>query len=176
MGRLAETLFALVLPLVSTAATACPFCYQAARQMMTEGVQLDSTEIIPVDLNAVMFGLENAIREGCEREGDHDCAEDYSKRAAARRAAIDRYLWDPSRGAYLDYRWTKKQPIDHVTAATLYPLFTRVASEAQAASVAKAVEVELLKPGGSSRRRSKPDSNGIGRTGGRRCNGSRSKG
>ena len=109
---------------------------------------IDTTEIIPVDLNALMFGLENAIRAGCEWDGDHDCAEDFAKRAAARRSAIDRYLWDPSRGAYLDYRWTKKQPIDHITAATLYPLFTRVASEAQAASVAKAVEAELLKPGG----------------------------
>jgi len=109
---------------------------------------IDTTEIIPVDLNAVMFGLENAIRAGCDRAGDHDCAEDFAKRASARRAAIDRYLWDPSRGVYLDYRWTKKQPVDHITAATLYPLFTRVASEAQAASVAKALEAELLQPGG----------------------------
>ena len=70
---------------------------------------IDTTEIIPVDLNALMFGLENAIRAGCEREGDHDCAEDYANTAAARRAAIDCYLWDPSRGAYLDYRWTMKR-------------------------------------------------------------------
>ena len=109
---------------------------------------IDTTEIIPVDLNALMFGLENAIRAGCERAGDHDCAEDYLKRAAARRAAVDRYLWDPSRGVYLDYRWTQKQRTDEVTAATLYPLFTRLASEAQAPLVAKAVEAELLKPGG----------------------------
>src|SRR5258707_15036397 len=67
---------------------------------------IDTTEIIPIDLNALMFGLENAIRAGCERDGDTDCAEDFAKRAAARRAAIDRYLWDQSRGAYLDYRWT----------------------------------------------------------------------
>jgi alpha,alpha-trehalase len=109
---------------------------------------IDTTEIIPVDLNALMFGLENAIRTGCERAGDYDCAEDFAKRAAARRVAIDRYLWDPSHGVYLDYRWTKKQPIDHITAATLYPLFTHVASDAQAASVAKAAAAELLKPGG----------------------------
>ena len=109
---------------------------------------IDTTEIIPVDLNALMFGLENAIRSGCERAGDADCAGEYAKRAAARRAAIDRYLWDPSRGVYLDYRWTQKQRIDHITAATLYPLFTRVASEDQAVAVAKAVEEELLKPGG----------------------------
>ena len=86
---------------------------------------IDTTEIIPIDLNALLFGLESAIRAGCERAGDHDCAEDYARRAAARRAAIDRYLWDQSRGAYLDYRWTLKQRIDRISAATLYPLFTR---------------------------------------------------
>jgi alpha,alpha-trehalase len=109
---------------------------------------IDTTEIIPVDLNSLMFGLEEAIRAGCERVGDRDCAEDFAKRAGARRAAIDRYLWDPSRGAYLDYNWTQKQRIDRLSAATLYPLFTKVANEAQAAAVAKAAEAELLKPGG----------------------------
>jgi alpha,alpha-trehalase len=109
---------------------------------------IDTTEIIPIDLNALMFGLENAIRAGCERAGDRDCAEDYARRAAARRAAIDRFLWDQSRGVYLDYRWTSKQRIDRLSAATLYPLFTHAASEAQAASVAEAVERELLKAGG----------------------------
>jgi alpha,alpha-trehalase len=59
---------------------------------------IDTTEIIPVDLNSLLFGLESAIRAGCERTGDHDCAEDYARRCAARRATIDRYLWDQSRG------------------------------------------------------------------------------
>jgi alpha,alpha-trehalase len=109
---------------------------------------IDTTEIIPVDLNALMFGLENAIRAGCERSGDGQCAADFASRANARRAAIDRTLWAPSRGVYLDYRWTQKHGVDRVTAATLYPLFTHVASEAQAASVAAATERELLEPGG----------------------------
>jgi alpha,alpha-trehalase len=109
---------------------------------------IDTTEIIPVDLNSLLFGLENAIRAGCDRSGDRDCGEEYARRAAARRVAIDRYLWDQSRGAYLDYRWTLKRRVEGVSAATLYPLFTQVASEPQAASVAQAVERELLKPGG----------------------------
>jgi alpha,alpha-trehalase len=109
---------------------------------------IDTTTIIPVDLNSLLFGLENAIRAGCERAGDHDCAQDYARRAAARRAAIDRYLWDQSRGVFLDYRWTLKQRIDKVSAATLYPLFVQVASQEQAASVAQTAERELLKPGG----------------------------
>ena len=36
--------FALALPLLSTTAAACPLCYEAARQMMTEGVRLDSAD------------------------------------------------------------------------------------------------------------------------------------
>ena len=36
--------FAFALPLLSTAAAACPLCYEAARQMMTEGVQLDMAD------------------------------------------------------------------------------------------------------------------------------------
>ena len=108
---------------------------------------IDTTEIIPVDLNALMFGLENAIRAGCERARDHDCAEDFAKRAAARRAAADRYLWDPSRGVYLDYRWTQKRRNDEVTAATLYPLFTRLASDAQAALVGESRRGRTLEAG-----------------------------
>ena len=106
---------------------------------------IDTTEIIPVDLNSLLFGLESAIRAGCERTGDHECAEDFAGRAAARRAAIDRYLWDQSRGVFLDYRWTLKQRVGGVSAATLYPLFTQVAGDAEAASVARAVKRELLK-------------------------------
>ena len=109
---------------------------------------IDTTEIIPVDLNSLLFGLENAIRAGCERAGDHDCAEDFAGRAAARRAAIDRYLWDPSRGVFLDYRWTLKQRVGGVSAASLYPLFMQVAGDAEAASVARAVKRDLLKAGG----------------------------
>ncbi len=36
--------FAFALPLLSTEAGACPLCYEAARQMMTEGVQLDMAD------------------------------------------------------------------------------------------------------------------------------------
>src|ERR1700752_4744408 len=64
---------------------------------------IDTTEIVPVDLNSLLFGLENAIRVGCEQLADHDCAGQFARRAARRHAAIDHYLWDASSGAYLDY-------------------------------------------------------------------------
>jgi alpha,alpha-trehalase len=109
---------------------------------------MDTTEIVPIDLNSVLFGLENAIRAGCVRQADAQCAAEFAARAASRRAAIDRYLWDASRGAYFDYRWTTAALGTELSAATLYPLFVQLSSRRQAAAVAKIVAQQLLKPGG----------------------------
>jgi alpha,alpha-trehalase len=109
---------------------------------------IDTTEIVPPDLNSLLFGLENAIQSGCEHKGDTACAKEFARRATARRQAMDRYLWDEARGAYLDYHWTDKSRIQRLSAATLYPLFFGVASPPQATAVAKVVEHELLQPGG----------------------------
>ena len=109
---------------------------------------MDTTEIVPVDLNSLLVGLENAIRAGCERSGDTPCVREFGRRAAARRRSIDRYLWDTAEGAYLDYRWTKNSRMPRVSAATLYPLFVSLASQSQATAVANITARELLKAGG----------------------------
>ena len=109
---------------------------------------IETTEIVPVDLNSLLFGLENAIEAGCEHRGDAACAREFSGRAAARRRAMDRYLWNPSRGVYFDYRWSRSEAMTRVSAATLYPLFFGVAAAEQATAVAKVVATELLRKGG----------------------------
>jgi alpha,alpha-trehalase len=111
-------------------------------------VTLDTTEIIPVDLNSLLFGLESAIQSGCQQQGDSACAREFARRATARRRAIDSYLWDASSGAYLDYHWTRQARLPQVSAATLYPLFASLASDAQARKVAITTTAQLLKPGG----------------------------
>ena len=109
---------------------------------------IDTTEIVAVDLNSLLFGLETAIRSGCERAADAPCAAEFARRSAARRTAVNRYLWNAADGIYLDYRFTKGQPVRRISAATLYPLFVALADEPQAGAVAKAISRDLLKPGG----------------------------
>jgi neutral trehalase/trehalose/maltose hydrolase-like predicted phosphorylase len=109
---------------------------------------IDTTEIVPVDLNSLMYGLEQAIGAGCERAGDAGCAAEFARRAAARRAAVNRYLWKDAPGVYYDYRWTHHETVARLSAATLYPLFVGLADQAQASAVAVAVSRELLEPGG----------------------------
>ena len=109
---------------------------------------IDTTAIVPADLNSLLFGLEQAIAAGCRQSGDGSCAREFTERAAARRAAMDRYLWDAARGAYLDYQWQTRQRIARLSAATLYPLFTGAASQRQAAAVASTARRQLLKAAG----------------------------
>ena len=109
---------------------------------------IDTTEIVPVDLNSQLFGLEDAIREGCERARNESCARDFARRATRRRSAINRYLWEEARGAYFDYQLKQRARVPRVTAATLYPLFVAAASKQQARAVATVVRTELLRVGG----------------------------
>jgi alpha,alpha-trehalase len=109
---------------------------------------IETTALIPVDLNSLLLALERAIQRGCESAADRGCAMQFAHRAARRRAAIDRYLWDEAAAAYLDYCWTRRSRIARPTAATLYPLFVGAASAHQAAAVADTVRRQLLKEGG----------------------------
>jgi alpha,alpha-trehalase len=115
-----------------------------ARTMAT----IVTTEIVPVDLNSLMFGLESAILAGCERAGDEVGAAGFRHRAGARRAAIDRYLWDRDSGVYFDYRWTERARIPRLSAAATYPLCFGCASPEQAGGVAAAIRGTLLQGGG----------------------------
>jgi alpha,alpha-trehalase len=109
---------------------------------------INTTEIIPIDLNSLLFGLENAIRGGCERAKDAPCVSEFTHRAAARRDAVNRYLWDAADGVYRDYGWVKRAQVPRISAVTVYPLFVAMADKAQAAAVARAVSRDLLKAGG----------------------------
>jgi alpha,alpha-trehalase len=109
---------------------------------------IDTTDIVPIDLNSLLFGLEQAIQAGCERVQDDDCASEFAQRAAKRQAAIDRYLWDERSGVYLDYQRRVGGRVPRVSAASLYPLFLSVASARQAKSVAAVVKSQLLRGGG----------------------------
>jgi alpha,alpha-trehalase len=107
-----------------------------------------TADIVPIDLNSLMFGLEVAIQTGCERSGDAACARAFASKAAARRLSITRYLWNDAVGAFVDFRLSRRERSSQVTAAALYPLFIGLATAPQAARVAATAAKELLKAGG----------------------------
>ena len=109
---------------------------------------IHTTDLIPPDLNSLLYGLERAIAADCRSLGDAHCAVAYDRRAKARARAMRRWLWDDADGLYRDYDWRAKRLTPSASAATLYPLFTGAARQADAVRVAAFVRRNLLAGGG----------------------------
>ncbi len=109
---------------------------------------IETTAMVPVDLNALLYGLERAIAAGCARREDRDCAADFRRQADARGAAVRHYMWDNQAGNFADLHWATGRLSERLTAATAMPLYVGIATQAQADRVARTVEARLLRPGG----------------------------
>jgi alpha,alpha-trehalase len=109
-----------------------------------------TTSIIPVDLNSLLFHLENTIAHACAQLHDRACVRSFREQARDRAAAIQRYLYSAERGYYVDYDFVRGETRSDLTAATLYPLFVGVAAPRRARSTAEHVRAGLLEPGGLS--------------------------
>jgi alpha,alpha-trehalase len=109
---------------------------------------IHTTDLIPPDLNSLLYQLELTIAKGCEVTADPACAADMKAKAASRQAAMTKYLWNAKAGAFTDYDWRAKKLNSQVTAATVYPLYFKVASKEQGKAVAATVRSTLLKPHG----------------------------
>ncbi|WP_211333102.1 alpha,alpha-trehalase TreF [Pseudorhodoferax soli] len=107
-----------------------------------------TTRILPVDLNALLHQLESRIAQLAAQAGDAATARRHQALAGARRAAMDRWLWNEEAGAWLDLDWPEQTPRRGLNAATATPLFTRTASAAQATRLADTLARRLLVPGG----------------------------
>jgi len=107
-----------------------------------------TTAIAPVDLNALLYGMERAIAAACRIERDAACVADFDRRAKARQRAVRRWMWRPGEGRFADVLWATGRPTPVLSAATLYPLFTGLASPAEAKAVAVTTRARLLAPGG----------------------------
>ena len=107
-----------------------------------------TTEVVPVDLNALLWAMERRIARGCGEAGDAPCSQDFAHRADRRKRAMDRFLWQAGEGRYADWLLAEGQPSATLSAATLYPLFVGMASRQQADAVAELTRAKLLAPGG----------------------------
>ncbi|MGI4732946.1 MAG: alpha,alpha-trehalase TreF [Janthinobacterium lividum] len=109
---------------------------------------IHTTDIVPVDLNSLLFAMERRIAERCRAAGDRAGADAFAAKATRRRAAMDRWLWRADEGRYADFDLQARKLTPVVSAATLFPLFVGAASPSQAAAVARLTERVLLAPGG----------------------------
>ncbi|WCP14172.1 Periplasmic trehalase [Sphingobium sp. AntQ-1] len=107
-----------------------------------------TTDIVPVDLNSLLWSLERAIARRCAAAGDAACARQFESLATARAKAITRWLWQARDGRYADWDMLSRKPTAVVSAATLFPLFVGLADRRQADALARLTRDQLLGQGG----------------------------
>tara|TARA_R110002020_G_scaffold473471_1_gene702783 strand:+ start:77 stop:1693 length:1617 start_codon:yes stop_codon:yes gene_type:complete len=109
---------------------------------------IKTTQIIPVDLNALLVNLEETLAKVNEYADDTKSAERMTQAANQRKQAINTYLWDDSAKVYKDYDLENKMSSETLSLAMVYPLYFKIASQQQANAVADQLKSKFLKPGG----------------------------
>jgi alpha,alpha-trehalase len=109
---------------------------------------IDTCNIIPVDLNALMFHLEETIAEAWLLFGDADKASHYKAAAARRSAALQKYCWNEAAGFYFDYDIERIRQKEIYSLAAVYPLCFNIALMEQAKKVATVLTEKFLHAGG----------------------------
>ncbi|MDB5161708.1 MAG: hypothetical protein JWM52_216 [Candidatus Saccharibacteria bacterium] len=109
---------------------------------------IHTADIIPVDLNSMLYALEETIADGYNTLLHPIMVRRYRKKAAIRKEAINSYLWSDNRGFYTDYNFHVRKRTSVMSLAAVFPLYVGIASEHQAKLVAEKLKEDFLKPGG----------------------------
>jgi alpha,alpha-trehalase len=109
---------------------------------------IHTTEIIPMDLNCLLFYLEQTLSEAYHRKGNSAKSEEYLVASEIRKTAIIQYCWDDVQNYFLDYDFVAEQRSNQLTLAGAFPLFFKMASPAQVISITEMLSQRFLRPGG----------------------------
>ncbi|WP_083610407.1 alpha,alpha-trehalase TreF [Pontibacter flavimaris] len=109
---------------------------------------IHTTEIIPVDLNALLYHVELTLQEMAVLNGNRKEAREFERRAKARRDALLKYTWSEEAGFFYDYDFVKGATTNIPSLAAVFPLYFCMAKKKQAAAVAQKLEEDFLQPGG----------------------------
>ena len=107
-----------------------------------------TTDILPIDLNCLLWHLEYTIAQSCHSIGDLDMAKVFSGKANKRKAAILEVFWSPGDGFFKDVELSTGLPTDSMTLAAMYPLFFSLANADQALKTMKTIKNQFLVDGG----------------------------
>ncbi len=109
---------------------------------------IDTINIIPVDLNCLMFHLEETIAESFSLKKNSKQENYFHSLSSKRKEAIQKYLWNENLHFYFDYNFEEQTQKSIYSMAAAFPLFFNLASKEEAEKVADVLKEKLLKPGG----------------------------
>lgn len=109
---------------------------------------IHTADIIPVDLNSLLYHLELTIADAYKASLNLVQAYQFRKKAQHRKKAINEYLWSEKEGFFKDYNFHHGTHTTVNSLAGVFPLFVGLASQDQADHVADMLRKDFLHPGG----------------------------
>ncbi|MFK8056937.1 MAG: alpha,alpha-trehalase TreF [Saprospiraceae bacterium] len=109
---------------------------------------IQTSNIAPVDLNSLLYYLEDMLAKAYALNDNVEQAQLFAKAAYERRRAVLTHFYDAELKWFVDYQIDRQSSNNNATLAGMYPLFFGLATEAQAKEVAERLELDFLKPGG----------------------------
>jgi alpha,alpha-trehalase len=113
---------------------------------------LETTDLIPVDVNSLLYHAERtiaALRRFRGGAGDADAGARFANAAEDRRGALLAAAYDPTDGFFYDVRWRSGERVtDRPSLAAAAPLYFGLATPEQGRAVAARPERDFFKPGG----------------------------
>lgn len=103
----------------------------------------------PVCLNSLLYRYERDMESFARELGKQQDAAEWSSRAAARNAAMHRWLWQAKEGTFADYDFVRQQPSAYPYLTSLYPLWAGVATPEEAKRMRETLKT-FERPGGLS--------------------------
>ncbi|PID29458.1 trehalase [Candidatus Saccharibacteria bacterium] len=143
-GRQAERLF-----LHLRAAAESGWDFSSRWFMNPEDIRtIHTADIIPVDLNSLLYLLEQTIAETYRLMRNPVLARKFERLAERRAASINVYNWDDEARTYEDYNFHHFTATGRLSLAMVFPLYARIATKGQADAVAAHIRQDFLKEGG----------------------------
>jgi len=109
---------------------------------------IHTADIIPVDLNCLLYHLESTIADAYKASFNLLQARQFRQKAKARKQAIQEYLWNEEQGFFRDFNFHHSAQTSVASLAGVFPLFVNMATQEQADRVADVLRKDFLQPGG----------------------------
>lgn len=131
--------------------TACESGWDFSSRWLADGKTLSTIytgDIIPVDLNCLLFNMESTIADLYKLAGNMAFASMYYKKADERKQLILKMFWNKKKGFFYDYdsKIHKQSTIESL--AAVYPLYFKIANPTMAKQIADRLRIDFLKDGG----------------------------
>lgn len=106
---------------------------------MTPRFSRKALNYLPVDLNALLYKYEADFARSARILGNEKEAEDWDKKAKARKRTVEELMWDKLRGLFYDYNYVKEKRGNVSSLAAYYTMWAGMADGKHAQAMVKAL-------------------------------------